>query len=54
MPTRQGKPTGKKVVKDAVKREIEKARRDFANGKGVAVGELLIKVLERDGRKQTG
>ena len=51
MPTRKGKPKRKKVVTAAVKREIEKARRDLAKGKGISVGELLKKVLERDARK---
>jgi hypothetical protein len=51
MPTRKTKQHGKKVVTAAVKRDIEKARRDLAAGKGVSVGELLKKVLERDARK---
>lgn len=55
MPTRKakakGKAKGKKVVTPAVKREIEKARRDLAEGRGISVGELLTKVLARDARK---
>lgn len=41
----------KKVVTAAVKRRMEKARRDLAQGKGITVGELLTKLLERDARK---
>jgi hypothetical protein len=52
MPTRKEKAKGKKVVTPAVKREIEKARRDLAEGKGISVGELLTKVLARDARKR--
>jgi len=48
---RKGKPKRKKVVTAAVKRRIEQARRDLAAGKGITVGELLKKVLERDARK---
>ena len=51
MPTRKSKLRGKKIVTAAVKREIEKARRDLAEGKGISVGDLLTKVLERDARK---
>jgi len=51
MPARQGKTKGKKLVTSAVKRELKKARRDLAEGKGISVGELLTKVLARDARK---
>lgn len=51
MPTRKTERKGKKVVTPAVKRELQKARRDLTAGKGVSVGELLTKVLERDARK---
>jgi hypothetical protein len=51
MATPKVKPKGKKIVTPAVKRDIEKARRDLAAGKGVTVGDLLKKVLERDARK---
>ena len=45
------KPSKKKVVTAAVKHRIERARRDLATGKGITVGELLTKLLERDARK---
>ena len=51
MTTRGSKPKAKKVVTAAFKREIEKARRDLAEGKGITVGELLTKMLERGARK---
>jgi hypothetical protein len=51
MPTRKSRRKGKKIVTPAVKRDIEKARQDLAERKGVSVGELLKKVLERDARK---
>jgi hypothetical protein len=51
MPKRTDKAKGKKVVTPAVKREIEKARRDLVEGKGISVGELLTKVLARDARR---
>ena len=50
MATRTSKPKGKKVITPAFKREIEKARRDLAKGKGISVGELLTKALERGAR----
>jgi hypothetical protein len=50
MATRTSKPKGKKVITPAFKREIEKARRDLANGKGISVGELLTRALERGAR----
>lgn len=40
----------KKVVTAAVRHRIERSRRDLAEGKGMTVGELLTKVLERDAR----
>jgi hypothetical protein len=40
----------KKVVTAAVRQRIERSRRDLAEGKGMTVGELLTKVLERDAR----
>ena len=46
------KPKQKKFITAAVKRRIEQARRDLAAGKGITVGELLQKVLERDARKR--
>ena len=53
MPKAKSKPKTKrkKVVTPAFKRQIEQARRDLAEGKGITVGELLTKLLERDARK---
>ena len=51
MAKRTSKPKGKKVITPAFKREIEKARRDIARGKGISVGELLTKALERGARE---
>ena len=45
------KPKKKKVVTAAVRHRIEKPRRDLARGKGIAVGELLTELLQRDARK---
>jgi hypothetical protein len=50
-PKKKPKRKTKKIVTAAVKRRIEKARRDLAEGKGITVGELLTKLLERDARK---
>jgi hypothetical protein len=50
MATRMSKPKGEKVITPAFKREIEKARRDLVNGKGISVGELLTRALERGAR----
>jgi hypothetical protein len=47
----KAKKRPKKIVTAAVRRRIEKARRDLAGGKGITVGELLTKLLERDARK---
>ena len=51
MRTPKRKPKKRKVVTAAVKRRIEKARRDLIKGKGITVGELLTKMLERDAHK---
>jgi hypothetical protein len=51
VPAQKTKRKGKKVMTSAFKREIEKGRRELGEGKGISVGELLKKVLERDARK---
>lgn len=51
MPTRPKKPKRKKIVTPDVKRAIAKAERDLAAGKGITLGELLVKMLEHHARK---
>jgi len=51
MAKRTSKPKAKKIITPAFKREIEKARRELAKGKGISVGELLTKALERSARE---
>lgn len=50
MATSKTKRGAKKILTPAVKREIEKARRELSESKGISVGELLTKLLARDAR----